>query len=323
MEWLFDLIAQILLYILKAAPLALLGALIAGWALASLGYFFWRQMRAPLEKKPLAKHFYIAGGVLVVGFGIAAAGGLFGALGYYLWVLLAGFTTGALFHLGMRGFVFVPIAIIAFVLAFAGWLTYTQFQTMVINDPILVMRLRGRETVEDRSRVSLFVRDPEVSESDIYFVYGDTWGLSVDVVETGPDTPWLGVRTYYTINYVVGREEETGQVNTQPIDQYSSMLWRALRKDADSLPWGIVVDEQVRFVSGQIGQDYDFKFDTDGQLFYQNRQQSLEDFDGSGAKVTTLPDYDAPVIEPIEQSIEVDLQGTVEDVLVDEESATE
>jgi len=180
---------------------------------------------------------------------------------------------------------------VVFGLAFYAWLTWSRLEEAPLNEPLMVIRFRGKETVEDRPRLSLFLREPGTEATDnqeTYYVYGDSWGMAVDVVTFEEDVRWVGGKRYIRPGGLLGRDDNTGAIDTRSLNDVTDTLWAELKKSKGRLPGVKSIDEYTRFEQPAIGQEFDVELDSDGQLVIVHRQQSLDDVDGTAADTTDV-----------------------------------
>jgi hypothetical protein len=311
MEALERIVAFIVLYLLQAPPIGLPALVIAGWLGGWAIFMFYKRMKAPLEERPSQRAFLIVSGLAAVGFVwpfiIAGPGRAL----YFMPVFLIVLLVSALYYFFLRFWILILSGVVVFGVAFYAWLTWSRLEEAPLNEPLMVVRFRGKETVEERPRLSLWVREPDsdaTAEQETYYVYGDSWGLAADVVTFEEGVRWVGGKRFYRPVSLLGRDDNTGAVDTRPINEVTDTLWAELKKNPDKLPGVKTIDEFSRFEQPAIGQQFDIELDDDGVLIITHRQQSLDDLEGAPAEsesdaettpeTTTAPETDSAESAP-------------------------
>ncbi|OIQ00428.1 hypothetical protein AUK40_00165 [Candidatus Wirthbacteria bacterium CG2_30_54_11] len=264
MEWINRSYGQLLVYLFQtsfAGVMSLFGAgFFLGWF--AVGYIRGVEVVAAgkIEKR--------RGGwlKLILGIGLlSAAVGAQGAsfVGDYWPVLLFGLLTGIVFplaHLVTVSALGLLILGCAFLLVILSW----TLHAFTGKTAILQVRVRSIENTTEQQRISLIVTDLRTKDEAIYYVNGDKWGVSANVVLFEDWVVFLGGKTYYRLNSIVGATDTT--LDRRVIDTASEPLWQELEQNEEHFPGIRAVYENIILKEPSVGSEYTIFVDHDGSL---------------------------------------------------------
>ncbi|HNT29424.1 MAG TPA: hypothetical protein PKL83_00550 [bacterium] len=136
-------------------------------------------------------------------------------------------------------------------------------KTAVLEVKVRSEETRGRDEAQ-YTRISLIVKDLEKGTENIYYVNGDKWGISANVVLFDDWVVFLGGKTYYRLNAIVGATDTT--LDMHAIDEFSQPLWEELETNETSLPGVRAIYEDIVLKSPVVGREYVIYIDNDGAL---------------------------------------------------------
>lgn len=158
--------------------------------------------------------------------------------------------------LGATGLLAV-LCVVLFTLFLWTWHAFTG------KTPILEVMVKNVKE-EQGQIIYLQVKDIKKKTEKIFSVRGDKWGISANVVLFENWVIFLGGKTFYRLNHVVGMGEE--RIDKQALDEGSQKLWQEFEKSEAKLPGVRAVYEDMCLKQPMEGRLYTIYVENDGAL---------------------------------------------------------